>query len=78
MNKNKIEMHFKASIFFEEILFETDYYIEEFLIHLERGNNYEKAYFYTLKYAEVQDLLGNSSKAIYYYKKALNYTDNSK
>ena len=35
--EEKIEMHFKASIFFEEILFETDYYIEEFLMHLERG-----------------------------------------
>ena len=72
--QEKIEMHCKASIFFEEVLFETDYYIEEFLIHLERGKLYEKAYFYTLKYAKVQDLLGHSSKSISYYKKALNYS----
>ena len=71
--QEKIEMHHKASILFEEILFETDYYIEEFLIHLERSNSYEKAYFYTLKYAKVQDLLGNLSKSILYYKKALKY-----
>ena len=75
--EEKIEMHFKASIFFEEILFETDYYIEEFLIHLERGNSYEKAYFYTLKYAKVQDLLGHPIKSISYYKKALKYPNNS-
>ena len=68
--QEKIEMHFKASIFLEEILFETDYYIEEFLIHLERSNSYEKAYFYTVKYAKVQDLLGNPLKAISYYKKS--------
>ena len=75
--EEKIEMHCNASIFFEEILFETDYYIEEFLIHLERGNNYEKAYFYILKYAKVQDLLTDTTKSISYYKKALNYPDNS-
>lgn len=76
-DQNKIEMHFKASVFLEEVLFETDYYMEEFLIHLERGKNYKKAYFFTLKYAKVQDLIGNPSKAIKYYKKALNYIDNS-
>lgn len=75
-DKDKIEMHLKASVFLEEVLFETDYYIEELLIHLERGENYEKAYFYTLKYAKVQDLMGNSSKAIRYYKKALSYPNN--
>ena len=75
--EEKIEMHFKASIFFEEVLFETDYYIEEFLIHLERGKSYKKAYFYTLKYAKVQDLLGHPKKSISYYKKALNYPNNS-
>lgn len=74
-DKNKIEMHFKASVFLEEVLLETDYYFEEFLIHLEKGENYQKAYFYTIKYAKVQDLLGNFSKAIKYYKKALNYID---
>ena len=60
-------MHHKASVLFEDILFETDYYIEEFLIHLERGNSYKKAHFYTLKYAKVQDLLGNLSKSIFYW-----------
>jgi len=75
-DQNKIEMHLKASIFLEEVLFETDYYIEELLIHLEKGKNYQKAYFYTLKYAKVQDLIGNPSKAIKYYKKVLDYTDN--
>ncbi|WP_242954068.1 diguanylate cyclase [Clostridium puniceum] len=75
-DKNKIELHFKASVFLEEVLFETDYYIEEFLIHLERGKNYKKACFYTLKYSKVQELLGNLSKSIKYYKKALNYADN--
>ena len=75
--QEKTEMHYKASIFFEEILFETDYYIEEFLIHLEKGKSYEKAYFYTIKYAKVQDLLGNLSKSIYYYKKALKYPQSS-
>lgn len=74
--QDKIEMHFRASIFLEEILFETDYYIEEFLIHLEKGKNYKKAYFYTLKYANAQDLMGNSPKAIMYYKKSLNYPNN--
>lgn len=74
-DKNKIEMHFKASVFLEEILHETDYYMEEFLIHLQKGESYKKAYFYTNKYAKVQDVIGNSSKAIEYYKKALNYPD---
>ena len=74
-DKNKIEMHFKASVFLEEVLLETDYYMEEFLMHLDRGENYKKACFYTLKYAEAQDLKGNSSKAITYCKKALNYPD---
>lgn len=76
-NEEKIEMHFHASIFFEEILFEADYYIEEFLTHLERGNSYEKAYFYTLKYAKVQEVLGVPIKSISYYKKALDYPNNS-
>lgn len=71
--EEKIEMHFKASIFMEEILLETDYYIEEFLIHLEKSKNYEKASFYTLKYAKVEDLLGHSSKSILHYKKVLKY-----
>lgn len=74
--EEKLKMHFKAAIFLEEILFETDYYIEEFLIHLERCENYEKAYFYTLKYAKVQELLGHSLKSISYYKKALKYPVN--
>lgn len=74
-DKSKIEMHFTASVFLEEILHETDYYMEEFLIHLEKGESYQKAYFYTNKYAKVQDIMGNSSKAIEYYKKALNYPD---
>ncbi len=71
--EEKVKMHRKASIFMEEVLFETDYYIEEFLIHLEKGKNYEKAYFYTLKYAKVQEVLENPSKSILYYKKALKY-----
>lgn len=75
--EDKIEMHFKASVFFEEILFEADYYIEEFLIHLERGKSYEKAYFYILKYAEAQELLGDTTKSIFYYKKLLKYPENS-
>ena len=75
--QEKIEAHHKASILFEEVLFETDYYVEEFLIHLERGNSHEKAYFYTLKYAKAQELLGNPSKSIFYYKKALKYPNNS-
>lgn len=78
--EQKIEMHYQASIFFEEILFETDYYIEEFLMHLERSHNYEKAFFYTMKYANVQGSFGNISKAISYYKKLLkypNYSSNS-
>jgi len=75
--QEKIDKHLKASICLEEILFETDYYIEEFLIHLERANSYEKAYFYTVKYAKVQDVLGNSLRAIYYYKKTLSYPNSS-
>jgi diguanylate cyclase (GGDEF)-like protein len=71
--EEKLNKHFNASIFLEEILFETDYYIEELLIHLERGNSYEKAYFYTVIYAKAQGILGNIFKAIFYYKKALNY-----
>ena len=43
------------------------------MIHLERVDSYEKAYFYTDKYAKVQALLGNPLKAIAYYKRTLNY-----
>lgn len=71
--EQKMEMHYKAAIFFEEIIFETDYYIEEFLMHLEKSNNYEKAGFYTMKYAKAQESLGNIIKAISYYKKVLKY-----
>ncbi|OPJ58196.1 diguanylate cyclase [Clostridium chromiireducens] len=71
--EEKKNLHSNASIFMEDILFETDYYIEEFLIHLERSNNYEKAAFYTLKYAKAQDLLGDITKSISYYKKVLKY-----
>lgn len=71
--EEKIQGHSKASIFMEEILFETEYYMEEFLNHLEKSNSYEKAYYYTLRYAKLQDLSGHLSKSISYYKKALKY-----
>ncbi|EKQ55405.1 MULTISPECIES: diguanylate cyclase [unclassified Clostridium] len=71
--EEKMKLHSNAAIFMEEILFETDYYIEEFLIHLERSNDYKKAQFYALKYADGQDALGNSEKALSYYKKVLKY-----
>lgn len=71
--KEKIEMHSEASIFMEELLYETDYYIEELLLHLERSGNYEKAYFYTVKYAKVQEIQGDFLKSISYYKEALKY-----
>ena len=71
--EERIEWHSKASAFMEEILLETDYYMEEFLIHLEKSRDYEKAYCYTLRYAKIQDLSGHLSKSISYYKKALKY-----
>ncbi|WP_238917970.1 diguanylate cyclase [Clostridium sp. YIM B02555] len=69
----KIEMHKNASVFLEKILFNTDYYIEELLIHLERSNNFEKAYFYAVKYAKALEVSGDHLKAISYYKKILKY-----
>lgn len=69
--EKKINMHSNACKFFEEILFETDYYMDEFLMHLEKCKNYEKIYFYSVKCAQISDILGNSLKAINYYKKAL-------
>ncbi|WP_271811554.1 diguanylate cyclase [Clostridium beijerinckii] len=75
--EERSKLHSKASIFMEKILLETDYYIEELLLHLEKSNSYEKAYFYTLKYAEAQDLLGDISKSISYYKKVLTYPSDS-
>ncbi len=70
------EMHCKASVFMEEVLYETDYYIEEFLLQLEKSKNYEKAYFYAVKYAKVQEILGDSLKSKMYYEKILKYPCN--
>jgi diguanylate cyclase (GGDEF)-like protein len=71
--EERIEMHYNASIFMEDILYENDYYMEEFLLQLEKSKNYEKAYFYTVKYAKAEEVLGNSSKSIMYYEKVLMY-----
>ena len=72
--ERKFKMHVEASIFFEEILFETDYYMDEFLMHLEKSKNTEKIYLYTLRCAKVAEIYGNTFKAIGYYKKALRYS----
>ena len=74
--EERFRMHCKAAEFMEEILYETDYYIEEFLSQLEKSNNYEKAYFYTLKYAKAQEVLGNLEESILHYEKALKYPNN--
>lgn len=34
--EERIKLHSKASIFMEKILLDTDYYIEELLLHLEK------------------------------------------
>ncbi|OOM73491.1 diguanylate cyclase [Clostridium sp. BL-8] len=74
--EERMEMHCKASEFMEEVLYETDYYIEEFLLQLEKSKNYEKAYFYAIKYAKVQEISGDSLKSKMYYEKILKYPCN--
>ncbi|EHJ01805.1 diguanylate cyclase with TPR repeats [Clostridium sp. DL-VIII] len=74
--EERMEMHCKASEFMEEVLYETDYYIEEFLLQLEKSKNYEKAYFYAIKYAKVQEISGGSLKSKMYYEKILKYPCN--
>lgn len=74
----KYSLHKKSCKLFEDILISTDYYIDELLFQLEGAKNKEKLYFYTMICGEAADLMGNTLKAIDYYKKAFTCCDPNK
>lgn len=79
LNKDtKKQMHKHAVEFLKKSLSITNYYMEEFLFHLEEGQDFASLCFYSLKYAENLVSCGNYDKAISYYKKVLKYSKNNR
>lgn len=71
--EKKIRMHNNSCCFFENVLKNTQEYLDEFLNQLEKSNQTEKLIKYSLKSGKKFDDLGNIFKSIDYYKKALTY-----
>ena len=67
-------MHKDAANLLKETLHSTDYYMEEFLFHLEECFDFETLCIYALKYAEKLKSCANYEKALSYYKKVLKYS----
>lgn len=73
--KTKYVMHKNATEFLEEEIYNDDSYVEEFLYNLEKIEEFNKLYFYTIRCAQVEKIYGNPSKSIQYYKKTFKYSD---
>lgn len=73
--EEKYEMHKNATEFLEYEIYDDDSCIEEFLYNLEKIKEFKKLYFYMLRYAQAENVYGNTLKSIKYYKKALKYSD---
>lgn len=72
--EKKKSMHKEAANLLKDTLFSTDYYMQEFLFHLEESNDFEDLCKYALKYAEELNSCANYEKSISYYKKVLKYS----
>ena len=73
--EEKYKMHKNATEFLEYEVYDDDSCIEEFLYHLEKIQEFKKLYFYMIRYAQAENVYGNTFKSIKYYKKALKYSD---
>ncbi|AOR24899.1 diguanylate cyclase [Clostridium taeniosporum] len=76
--EKSLTMHNDACYFLECILKNTQEYLDEFLNQLEKSNQRDKLVEYSLKCGKNFDQIGDTFKAIDYYKKALNYSKDSK
>lgn len=78
MPKEKsLTMHNDSCYFLEKILKNTQEYLDEYLNQLEKSDQKEKLIKYSLKCGKKFDDFGDTFKSIYYYKKALNYAEDS-
>lgn len=70
-------MHKKAAALLKQTLYETDYYTEEFLFHLEECGEFDILSIYALEYARNLELHDKYEKAVFYYDKVLKYSKNN-
>lgn len=74
-DEEKYDMHCNACEFLEKELKESNYYMEEFLLHLSKSRDNEKLLHYTRKYAGDLEAQGYFDKSIYYYTECFKYCD---
>ncbi|MBE6063479.1 MAG: diguanylate cyclase [Clostridium butyricum] len=74
-SEERINMHYNACIFMEREIKESDYYIEDFLLHLNKCEQKQKLLIYMKKYAMKLENRGELNKSIKYFNECLKYCD---
>ena len=74
-DEERHNMHYSACEFLERELNESDYYIEDFLLHLNKSGQKNKLLHYMRKYAIKLESKGDFRKSITYFNECLKYCD---
>ena len=74
-DEKRHNMHYNACEFLRRELKEADYYIEEFILHLNKSGQKDKLFRYMRKYAIKLKEKGNFRKSITYFIECLKYCD---
>ncbi|MDO5515981.1 MAG: diguanylate cyclase [Clostridium sp.] len=74
-HEEKYYMHCSACEFLEKEIDRSEYYMEEFLLHLRKSRKNEKLLYYIRKYAVSLEVKGDYNKSIYYYSECFKYCD---